>query len=79
MAHVSNALGTITPVREIVEQAHRAGAKALIDGAQSVPHTRIDVQDIDADFFVFSGHKLYGPTGIGVLYGKPEVLEDMPP
>ena len=79
VAHVSNALGTITPVREIVEQAHRAGAKALIDGAQSVPHTRIDVQDIDADFFVFSGHKLYGPTGIGALYGKPDVLEDMPP
>ncbi|WP_083898391.1 family 2A encapsulin nanocompartment cargo protein cysteine desulfurase [Nocardia vinacea] len=79
VAHVSNALGTITPVREIVAQAHRAGALALIDGAQSVPHTKIDVQSIDADFFVFSGHKLYGPTGIGAVYGKYDVLRDMPP
>ncbi|MEU0502170.1 family 2A encapsulin nanocompartment cargo protein cysteine desulfurase [Nocardia sp. NPDC005998] len=79
VAHVSNALGTITPVREIVAQAHRAGALALIDGAQSVPHTKIDVQSIDADFFVFSGHKLYGPTGIGAVFGKYDVLRDMPP
>lgn len=79
VAHVSNALGTITPVREIVAQAHRAGALALIDGAQSVPHIKIDVQSIDADFFVFSGHKLYGPTGIGAVYGKYDVLRDMPP
>jgi len=79
VTQVSNALGTVTPVKEIVELAHRAGAKALVDGAQSVSHMRIDVQDIGADFFVFSGHKLFGPTGIGVLWGKREVLEDMPP
>jgi len=69
----------VVPVKEIVELAHRAGAKALVDGAQSVSHMRIDVQDIGADFFVFSGHKLFGPTGIGVVWGKREVLEDMPP
>ncbi|MFS2003791.1 family 2A encapsulin nanocompartment cargo protein cysteine desulfurase [Duganella sp. CT11-25] len=79
VTQVSNALGTVTPVKEIVELAHRAGAKALVDGAQSVSHMRIDVQDIGADFFVFSGHKLFGPTGIGVLWGKRDVLEDMPP
>jgi len=67
------------PVKEIVELAHRAGAKALVDGAQSVSHMRVDVQDIGADFFVFSGHKVFGPTGIGVVWGKREVLEDMPP
>jgi len=79
VTQVSNALGTVTPVREIIELAHRAGALALVDGAQSVSHMRVDVQALDADFFVFSGHKVFGPTGIGVLWGKREVLEDMPP
>ncbi|WP_167472993.1 family 2A encapsulin nanocompartment cargo protein cysteine desulfurase [Nocardia arthritidis] len=79
VAHVSNALGTITPVEEIVAQAKRAGAVTLIDGAQSVPHTRIDVTGLGTDFFVFSGHKLYGPTGIGAVYGAAEVLRDLPP
>jgi cysteine desulfurase/selenocysteine lyase len=79
VTQVSNALGTVVPVKEIVEMAHRAGAKALVDGAQSVSHMRVDVQAIDADFFVFSGHKVFGPTGIGVVYGKRAILEDMPP
>ncbi|WP_077002635.1 family 2A encapsulin nanocompartment cargo protein cysteine desulfurase [Variovorax sp. KK3] len=79
VTQVSNALGTVVPVKRIVELAHRAGAKALVDGAQSVSHMRVDVQDIGADFFVFSGHKVFGPTGIGVVWGKREVLEDMPP
>lgn len=79
VTQVSNALGTVVPVKEIVALAHRAGAKALVDGAQSVSHMRVDVQDIDADFFVFSGHKVFGPTGIGVVYGKRELLDDMPP
>ena len=79
VTQVSNALGTVVPVKEIVDLAHRAGARALVDGAQSVSHMRVDVQAIDADFFVFSGHKVFGPTGIGVVYGKREVLEDMPP
>ncbi|MFI6996195.1 family 2A encapsulin nanocompartment cargo protein cysteine desulfurase [Nocardia sp. NPDC050175] len=79
VTHVSNALGTITPVREIVAEAQRAGAVTLVDGAQSVPHTAIDVRSIGADFFVFSGHKLFGPTGIGVVYGKSEILQDVPP
>jgi cysteine desulfurase/selenocysteine lyase len=79
VTQVSNALGTVVPVREIVEMAHRAGAKALVDGAQSVSHMRVDVQAIDADFFVFSGHKVFGPTGIGVVYGKRAILDDMPP
>lgn len=79
VAQVSNALGTVVPVREIVELAHRAGAKALVDGAQSVSHMRVDVQALDADFFVFSGHKIFGPTGIGVVYGKRAILDDMPP
>jgi len=79
VTQVSNALGTVVPVKEIVELAHRAGAKALVDGAQSVSHMRVDVQDIGADFFVFSGHKVFGPTGIGVVWGRREVLEDMPP
>lgn len=77
--HVSNTLGTINPVSEIVEKAHKVGAAVLIDGAQSVPHMRIDVQDLDADFYCFSSHKMYGPTGIGVLYGKERWLEEMPP
>jgi cysteine desulfurase/selenocysteine lyase len=79
ITQVSNALGTVTPVQEIVALAHRAGAKALVDGAQSVSHMRVDVQALDADFFVFSGHKIFGPTGIGVVYGKRDILEDMPP
>jgi cysteine desulfurase/selenocysteine lyase len=79
VAHMSNALGTILPVREIVRLAHAQGALALIDGCQSVAHRPVDVRALDADFFVFSGHKLYGPTGIGVLYGKYRLLEAMPP
>jgi cysteine desulfurase/selenocysteine lyase len=75
---VSNALGTVTPAAEMIQMAHRAGAKVLLDGAQSVSHMRTDVQALGADFFVFSGHKVFGPTGIGALYGKPEVLNDMP-
>ena len=76
---VSNALGTITPAQEIIELAKRAGAKVLLDGAQSISHIKVDVQALDCDWLVFSGHKIYGPTGIGVLYGKPEVLEAMQP
>jgi cysteine desulfurase/selenocysteine lyase len=79
VTHVSNALGTVNPVREIVAAAHRAGALALVDGAQAVPHLAVDVRAIDADFYAFSGHKVYGPTGIGVLYGKRRLLEAMPP
>ena len=79
VTQVSNALGTVVPVKEIVELAHRAGAIALVDGAQSVSHMRVNVQDIGADFFVFSGHKIFGPTGIGVVYGKRELLDAMPP
>ncbi len=79
VTQVSNALGTVTPVKEMVEMAHRAGALALVDGAQSVSHMRVDVQELGADFFVFSGHKVFGPTGIGVLWGKRALLEDMPP
>jgi len=75
---VSNALGTVTPAKQMIEMAHRVGARVLLDGAQSVSHMRADVQYLDCDFFVFSGHKVFGPTGIGALYGKPEVLEDMP-
>jgi cysteine desulfurase / selenocysteine lyase len=77
--HVSNVLGTINPVKEIIDAAHSVGALALIDGAQSVPHLAIDVQDLDCDFFAFSSHKMLGPTGIGILYGKKEHLEAMPP
>ncbi len=79
VAHVSNALGTINPVRHIIEMAHRWNVPVLIDGAQAAPHLRIDVQELDCDFYAFSGHKLYGPTGIGVLYGKAKLLEAMPP
>lgn len=75
---VSNALGTVTPAAEMIQMAHRAGAKVLLDGAQSVSHMRTDVQALDPDFFVFSGHKVFGPTGIGALFGKKEVLDDMP-
>ncbi|MDD5248338.1 MAG: cysteine desulfurase [Rhodocyclaceae bacterium] len=79
LAHISNALGTINPVRELVELAHAHGAVVLVDGAQAVPHLPVDVQALDCDFYAFSGHKLYGPTGIGVLYGKQALLEAMPP
>ena len=79
VAHVSNTLGTITPIRRIIEMAHQVGAVALVDGAQAAPHLRIDVRALDADFYAFSGHKLFGPDGIGVLYGKCELLETMPP
>ena len=79
IAHVSNVLGTVNPVKEMTAIAHANGAKVLVDGAQSVPHRRVDVQDIDCDFLTFSGHKIYGPTGIGVLYGREELLEKMPP
>lgn len=79
VVHVSNTLGTVNPVKEIIEKAHATGAAVLIDGAQSVQHMAVDVQELDADFFVFSGHKLFGPTGIGVLYGKSEYLNAMPP
>ena len=79
VAHVSNALGTVNPVKRIVEIAHARGIPVLVDGAQAAPHLRIDVQDIGCDFYVFSGHKVYAPTGIGVLYGKAHLLEEMPP
>lgn len=79
VVHVSNALGTINPVEDIIQRAHNHGALVLVDGAQSTPHMRIDVQAMDCDFFAFSGHKVYGPSGVGVLYGKREHLEAMPP
>ena len=79
VTHISNTLGTINPVAEIIEKAHAVGAKVLIDGAQSIQHTPIDVQALDCDFFVFSGHKVFGPTGVGILYGKKDVLDAMPP
>ncbi|MGV8019285.1 MAG: SufS family cysteine desulfurase [Ignavibacteria bacterium] len=77
--HISNSLGTVNPVREIIRQAHDAGAVVLIDGAQAVQHTKVDVRGLDADFYAFSGHKMYGPTGIGILYGKEKLLDSMPP
>ena len=79
VGHISNALGTINPVKTIIDKAHAAGAKALIDGAQAVPHARVDVRALGCDFYVFSGHKLFGSTGIGVLYGRQALLEAMPP
>lgn len=79
VAHVSNALGTILPLREIIDAAHDAGAVVLVDGAQAVSHLPVDVQALDADFYAISGHKVYGPTGIGALYGKPDLLDSMPP
>jgi cysteine desulfurase/selenocysteine lyase len=79
VSHVSNALGTINPVRPIIEMAHAAGALVLLDGAQAVPHMSVDVRALDADFYAFSGHKLFGPTGVGMLYGKAKLLESMPP
>jgi len=79
LVHVSNALGTINPIRAVVEIAHRHEVPVMIDGAQAAPHIRLDVQELDCDFYAFSGHKVYGPTGIGVLYGKAELLDAMPP
>lgn len=79
VTHVSNVLGTVNPVRQMIDIAHRHGVPVLIDGAQSVPHIAVDVQELDADFLAFSAHKIYGPTGVGVLYGKQEWLEQMPP
>jgi cysteine desulfurase/selenocysteine lyase len=79
IAHVSNALGTINPIKEIIDLAHKHGVYVVIDGAQAVPHLRVDVRELDCDFYAFSGHKMYGPTGIGGLYGKPQHLELMPP
>ena len=77
--HVSNALGTVNPARELIGKAHAAGAVVVVDGAQAMPHKRVDVRDLDCDFYAFSGHKMFGPTGIGVLYGKENLLEEMPP
>jgi cysteine desulfurase/selenocysteine lyase len=79
LVHVSNALGTVNPVEEVIKKAHAVGAKVLIDGAQAIAHFAIDVQALDADFYVFSGHKAFGPTGIGCLYGKKEIMDTMPP
>jgi cysteine desulfurase/selenocysteine lyase len=79
VAHVSNALGTVNPVREITALAHARGIPVLVDGAQAVSHTRVDVRDLDCDFYAFSGHKLFGPSGVGALYGKAELLKNMPP
>jgi cysteine desulfurase/selenocysteine lyase len=79
IAHISNALGTVLPVREIVRLAHAQGVPVLVDGAQAVPHAEVDVRALDCDFYAFSGHKVYGPTGIGVLYGREALLDAMPP
>ena len=79
VTHVSNALGTVNPVREMIAMAHREGVPVLVDGAQAAPHLSVDVRELDCDFYCFSGHKLFGPTGIGVLYGKADLLESMPP
>lgn len=79
VSHVSNALGTVNPVRQIIAMAHEHGIPVLVDGAQAVPHLHVDVQELDCDFYAFSGHKMYGPTGVGVLYGKKRLLEAMPP
>jgi cysteine desulfurase/selenocysteine lyase len=79
VVHVSNALGTVNPIRQIVQAAHARGVPVLVDGAQAAPHMKVDVRELDCDFYAFSGHKLFGPTGIGVLYGKASLLEEMPP
>lgn len=79
IAQVSNVLGTVNPVKEMIRIAHEHDVPVIVDGAQSTPHFAVDVQDMDCDFFAFSGHKIYGPTGIGVLYGKEEWLEKLPP
>jgi cysteine desulfurase / selenocysteine lyase len=79
LTHVANSIGTINPVKKMIETAHRHNVPVLIDGAQAVQHGKVDVQDLDADFYIFSGHKMYGPTGIGVLYGKEGILDELPP
>jgi cysteine desulfurase/selenocysteine lyase len=79
VSHVSNALGTINPIEEITQKAHAVGAKILIDGAQAASHITLDMQKLDADFYCFSAHKMFGPTGVGVLYGKEEILNELPP
>ena len=79
LTHISNSIGTINPIKEMIKSAHAEGVKVLIDGAQSAGHFKVDMQDLDADFFVFSGHKIFGPTGVGVLYGKYDLLKIMPP
>src|SRR5207245_4943013 len=79
VSHISNALGTVNPVARIVEMAHRKNIPVLVDGAQAVPHMKVDVQALDCDFYAFSSHKMFGPIGIGVLFGKSALLEDMPP
>jgi len=79
LCHVSNSLGTINPVKEVIQKAHERGVPVLVDGAQAVPHLKVDVRDLDADFYTFSSHKMFGPTGVGVLYGKERLLEAMPP
>ena len=79
ITHMSNVLGTIVPIKEVVRMAHARGIPVLVDGAQGAVHLPVDVQDLDCDFYAFTGHKLYGPTGIGVLYGKKELLETMRP
>ncbi|GAB6283454.1 MAG: cysteine desulfurase [Ignavibacterium sp.] len=79
IVHISNSLGTINPIKDIIDYAHSYNIPVLVDGSQSIQHTKIDVKELDCDFFVFSGHKLYGPMGIGILYGKEELLEQMPP
>lgn len=79
VTHVSNAIGTVVPVKEVIDMAHAKGVRVLIDGSQAMPHMKVDVQALDADFYVFTGHKVFGPTGIGVLYAKNELLEKMPP
>lgn len=79
ITHISNTLGTINPIQEIIEKSHAVGAKVLIDGAQSIQHMKVDVQALDCDFFVFSGHKVFGPTGVGILFGKEDILNAMPP
>ncbi len=79
MTHVSNAIGTIVPIRDVIEKAHKVGAKVLVDGAQAVPHLSVNVKELDCDFYTFSGHKFFGPTGVGILFGKKDILEHMPP
>ncbi|MBI2966969.1 MAG: cysteine desulfurase [Bacteroidetes bacterium] len=79
VTHISNSLGTVNPVKKIIEEAHASGIPVLIDGAQAIAHSRVNVQELDCDFYCFSGHKMYGPTGIGILYGKEKYLNDMPP
>ena len=79
MCHISNSLGTINPVSEIIEEAHQFNVKVVIDGAQSVPHGKINLKELNCDFFAFSGHKVFGPMGIGVLFGKKDLLDNLPP